>query len=78
MIFSGFNDLISDMSLMFSIFDFRVPIWAGVLITGADTFTFLFLENYGLRKLEAFFGVLITTMALTFMYIVSELYSQIT
>ncbi|XP_060586514.1 uncharacterized protein LOC132742199 [Ruditapes philippinarum] len=47
----------------------KVPIWAGVLITGADTFTFLFLENYGLRKLEAFFGVLITTMALTFMYI---------
>ncbi|XP_045209773.2 natural resistance-associated macrophage protein 2-like isoform X2 [Mercenaria mercenaria] len=47
----------------------KVPIWAGVLITGADTFTFLFLENYGLRKLEALFGALITTMALTFMYI---------
>ncbi|WAR27821.1 NRAM2-like protein [Mya arenaria] len=47
----------------------RIPIWAGVLITGADTFTFLFLENYGLRKLEAFFGALITTMAITFMYL---------
>ncbi|XP_052254510.1 uncharacterized protein LOC127860466 isoform X1 [Dreissena polymorpha] len=47
----------------------KVPIWAGVLITGADTFTFLFLENYGLRKLEAFFGALVTTMAGTFLYI---------
>ncbi|XP_070535761.1 natural resistance-associated macrophage protein 2-like [Ptychodera flava] len=46
----------------------KVPIWAGVLITGVDTFTFLFLENYGLRKLEAFFGALITTMAAAFMY----------
>lgn len=46
-----------------------IPIWAGVLITGADTFTFLFLENYGLRKLEALFGALITTMTVTFLYI---------
>ncbi|KAK3607943.1 hypothetical protein CHS0354_006538 [Potamilus streckersoni] len=45
-----------------------VPIWAGVLITGFDTFTFLFLENYGLRKLEAFFGFLITLMACSFLY----------
>ncbi|KAL3837230.1 hypothetical protein ACJMK2_022599 [Sinanodonta woodiana] len=45
-----------------------VPIWAGVLITGFDTFTFLFLENYGLRKLEAFFGFLITLMAVSFLY----------
>jgi len=47
----------------------KIPIWAGAIITGADTFTFLFLENYGLRKLEAFFGSLITLMALSFMYI---------
>ncbi|KAL3836679.1 hypothetical protein ACJMK2_022101 [Sinanodonta woodiana] len=46
-----------------------VPIWAGVLITGVDTFTFLLMENYGLRKLEAFVGFLITLMALSFMYI---------
>jgi natural resistance-associated macrophage protein len=49
-----------------------VPIWAGVIITGADTFTFLLLENAGLRKLEALFGVLITTMAASFMYIVRD------
>ena len=26
----------------------RIPLWAGALMTGIDTFTFLFLENYGL------------------------------
>ncbi|XP_048730106.1 metal transporter nramp1 homolog isoform X2 [Ostrea edulis] len=46
-----------------------IPIWAGVLITGADTFTFLFLEQFGLRKLEAFFCSLITIMAVAFLYI---------
>uniref|UniRef100_A0A8U7NUV0 Solute carrier family 11 member 2 n=1 Tax=Corvus moneduloides TaxID=1196302 RepID=A0A8U7NUV0_CORMO len=46
----------------------RIPLWGGVLITIADTFVFLFLDKYGLRKLEAFFGLLITIMALTFGY----------
>uniref|UniRef100_A0A6M2DXH6 Putative mn2+ and fe2+ transporter of the nramp family n=1 Tax=Xenopsylla cheopis TaxID=163159 RepID=A0A6M2DXH6_XENCH len=45
-----------------------VPLWAGVLITIVDTFTFLFLDKYGLRKLEMFFGILITIMAVTFGY----------
>ncbi|XP_036594671.1 natural resistance-associated macrophage protein 2-like [Trichosurus vulpecula] len=46
----------------------KVPLWGGVLITVADTFVFLFLDKYGLRKLEAFFGFLIAIMALTFGY----------
>ncbi|KAB5515293.1 hypothetical protein PHYPO_G00250190 [Pangasianodon hypophthalmus] len=46
----------------------RIPLWAGVLITIVDTFVFLFLDKYGLRKLEAFFGFLITVMAVTFGY----------
>ncbi|KAM9409849.1 natural resistance-associated macrophage protein 2-like isoform 3-T3 [Pholidichthys leucotaenia] len=46
----------------------RIPLWAGVLITITDTFFFLFLDRYGLRKLEAFFGLLITIMALSFGY----------
>ncbi|XP_066473582.1 natural resistance-associated macrophage protein 2 isoform X3 [Tiliqua scincoides] len=46
----------------------RIPLWGGVLITIADTFMFLFLDKYGLRKLEAFFGLLITIMAVTFGY----------
>ncbi|XP_069440499.1 natural resistance-associated macrophage protein 2-like isoform X11 [Ovis canadensis] len=46
----------------------RIPLWGGVLITIADTLAFLFLDNYGLRKLEAFFGFIFTVMALTFGY----------
>lgn len=45
---------------------FDLPLWAGVLITGFDTFTFLFLERFGVRKLEAFFAALILTMAVSF------------
>uniref|UniRef100_A0A8C9X3S6 Solute carrier family 11 member 2 n=1 Tax=Sander lucioperca TaxID=283035 RepID=A0A8C9X3S6_SANLU len=45
-----------------------IPLWGGVLITIIDTFVFLFLDKYGLRKLEAFFGLLITIMAITFGY----------
>ena len=41
----------------------KIPLYAGVLITIIDSFTFLLLDRYGLRKLEAFFGFLITTMA---------------
>ncbi|GFR65750.1 natural resistance-associated macrophage protein 1, partial [Elysia marginata] len=46
----------------------RIPLYAGVLITVADTFTFLLLDRYGLRKLEAFFCTLITIMAVMFGY----------
>ncbi|KAM8975905.1 natural resistance-associated macrophage protein 2 [Pelodytes ibericus] len=45
-----------------------IPLWGGVLITIVDTFFFLFLDKYGLRKLEALFGFLITIMAITFGY----------
>lgn len=50
---------------------FRIPLWGGTLITIIDTFTFLFLDKYGLRKLEFFFGLLIAIMAFTFGYEVS-------
>ena len=43
-----------------------MPIWAGTLVTAADTFTFLFLQNYGIRRLEAFFAFLISVMSITF------------
>ncbi|XP_062300208.1 natural resistance-associated macrophage protein 2-like isoform X4 [Scomber scombrus] len=46
----------------------RIPLWGGVLITITDTFVFLFLDKYGLRKLEAFFAILITIMAISFGY----------
>ncbi|QCE02616.1 metal transporter Nramp2-like [Vigna unguiculata] len=43
-----------------------IPIWAGVVITATDCFFFLFLENYGVRKLEGVFAVFIGTMGLSF------------
>jgi len=43
-----------------------LPLWAGCIITLADTFTFLFLDRYGRRKLELFFAFLILVMGLTF------------
>ncbi|GJQ84295.1 Mvl [Trypoxylus dichotomus] len=45
-----------------------IPLWAGCIITIVDTFTFLFLDKYGLRKLELFFGFLITVMGISFGY----------
>lgn len=50
---------------------FSIPLYLGVLITVIDTFTFLLLDKYGLRKLEILFGFLITTMALSFGFEVS-------
>ncbi|TDH70046.1 hypothetical protein CCR75_005177 [Bremia lactucae] len=45
---------------------FGFPLWIGCLITGFDTFTFLLLHRYGIRKLEAFFLTLIIVMLLCF------------
>ena len=45
---------------------FGMPIWVGVLITICDSFLFLFIHYWGIRALEAFFAVLIGTMAVTF------------
>ncbi|KAK6938614.1 NRAMP family [Dillenia turbinata] len=49
-----------------------LPLWAGVVITASDCFLFLFLENYGVRKLEAVFAVLIGTMALSFAWMFAD------
>jgi natural resistance-associated macrophage protein 2 len=45
---------------------FGFPIWLGSIITILDTFTFLFIHACGVRKLEAFFAVLVGTMAVCF------------
>ncbi|XP_035909278.1 protein Malvolio [Anopheles stephensi] len=52
----------------------RIPLYIGVLITVLDTMSFLFLDKYKLRRLELFFGFLITTMAVSFgyQYIISD------
>ncbi|KAL3514400.1 hypothetical protein ACH5RR_027117 [Cinchona calisaya] len=49
-----------------------LPLWAGVLITASDCFIFLLLENYGVRKLEAVFAVLISTMAISFAWMFGD------
>ncbi|KAF5451282.1 hypothetical protein F2P56_026399 [Juglans regia] len=49
-----------------------LPLWSGVIITAFDCFIFLFLENYGVRKLEAVFAVLIGTMAVSFAWMFGE------
>lgn len=49
-----------------------LPLWAGVLITASDCFIFLLLENYGVRKLEAVFAVLISTMGISFAWMFGD------
>ena len=63
-----FQEVIGTAIAIYLLSNKTVPLWGGVLITVADTFTFLGLDKYGLRKLEAFFGLLITVMAVSFGY----------
>ncbi|CAH9144883.1 unnamed protein product [Cuscuta epithymum] len=49
-----------------------IPLWAGVVITASDCFLILVLENYGVRKLEAVFAVLISTMAFAFAWMFGD------
>lgn len=45
---------------------FSFSLWIGVLITATDTFVFMFLQQYGIRKIEAFFMTLIAVMICSF------------
>mmetsp|Transcript_24687 Transcript_24687/g.38414 ORF Transcript_24687/g.38414 Transcript_24687/m.38414 type:complete len:269 (+) Transcript_24687:608-1414(+) len=45
---------------------FGLPLWIGSLVTILDSFLFLFIHYFGVRKLEAFFAVLIFVMAVCF------------
>ncbi|XP_043464637.1 protein Malvolio isoform X2 [Leptopilina heterotoma] len=65
---SDMQEVIGTAIALYLLSNKRIPLYAGVLITIIDTFTFLFLDKYGLRKLELFFGFLITVMAVTFGY----------
>eukprot|EP00033_Pygsuia_biforma_P000830 GCRY01000966.1.p1 GENE.GCRY01000966.1~~GCRY01000966.1.p1 ORF type:complete len:676 (-),score=109.87 GCRY01000966.1:321-2348(-) len=42
---------------------FGIPLAYGVILTAIDTFGFLLLHYYGLRRLEALFGAMLLTMA---------------
>jgi len=65
---SDMQEVIGTAIALYLLSNKAIPLWGGVLITVADTFTFLGLDKYGLRKLEAFFAVLISVMAVSFGY----------
>ncbi|KAL6421285.1 hypothetical protein ACFW04_011890 [Cataglyphis niger] len=65
---SDMQEVIGTAIALYLLSNKMIPIWGGVLITVIDTFTFLFLDKYGLRKLELFFGLLISIMGITFGY----------
>eukprot|EP00092_Neocalanus_flemingeri_P010971 GFUD01011814.1.p1 GENE.GFUD01011814.1~~GFUD01011814.1.p1 ORF type:complete len:593 (-),score=189.96 GFUD01011814.1:61-1839(-) len=65
---SDMQEVIGTAIAIFLLSNKTIPLWGGVLITVVDTFTFLGLDKYGLRKLEAFFALLITVMAWSFGY----------
>ncbi|OTF69195.1 malvolio-like protein, partial [Euroglyphus maynei] len=65
---SDMQEVIGTALALYMLTNRWLPLWAGVLLTILDTVTFLFLDKYGLRKLESFFAFLITVMAVTFGY----------
>ncbi|XP_059169780.1 natural resistance-associated macrophage protein 2-like isoform X2 [Physella acuta] len=65
---SDMQEVIGTAIAFYLLSDGKIPLYAGVIITIADTFTFLLLDRYGLRKLECFFCFLITLMAIMFGY----------
>ncbi|KAK9886485.1 hypothetical protein WA026_016768 [Henosepilachna vigintioctopunctata] len=71
---SDMQEVIGTAVAIYLLSNKKIAIWQGVLITIIDTFTFLFLDKYGLRKLEMLFGTLITVMGVSFgyEYIVSQ------
>lgn len=45
---------------------FRLELWVGVMITATDTFFFMWLQQYGVRKIEVLFMTLIGVMTVCF------------
>uniref|UniRef100_A0A0D9WT78 Metal transporter n=1 Tax=Leersia perrieri TaxID=77586 RepID=A0A0D9WT78_9ORYZ len=46
---------------------FKIPVWCGVLITGLSTLMLLFLQQYGVRKLEFLIAFLVSLIATCFL-----------
>ncbi|CAO3591935.1 unnamed protein product [Absidia cylindrospora] len=63
---SDIQEIIGTAIALRIIFGFRI--WVGVMITATDTFLFMFLQQYGVRKIEAFFMSLIGVMICCFWY----------
>ncbi|HEV8537980.1 MAG TPA: Nramp family divalent metal transporter [Bacteroidota bacterium] len=45
---------------------FKIPLLYGVLVTGCDTMLFLVIQQFGIRKMEAFILVLVATIGVCF------------
>jgi manganese transport protein len=45
---------------------FKIPLLYGVIITGLDTILILVIQHYGIRKIEAFILMLVSTMGVCF------------
>jgi len=45
---------------------FQIPLLYGVVITGLDTILILVIQRYGIRKIEAFILMLVSTMGVCF------------
>lgn len=65
---SDMQEVIGTAVALYILTNGHLPLWGGVLVTIFDTFTFLFIDKYGLRKLEVFFVLLIAIMVGTFGY----------
>uniref|UniRef100_A0A915JP49 Natural resistance-associated macrophage protein n=1 Tax=Romanomermis culicivorax TaxID=13658 RepID=A0A915JP49_ROMCU len=65
---SDMQEVIGTAIAIYLLSSAKIPIWVGVIITIIDTITFLFIDRFGVKKLEAFFCFLIAVMALTFGY----------
>ena len=63
---SDMQEVIGTSLALYLLTNGKLSIPFGCMITIADTFTFLFLDRYGRRKLEFFFAFLITVMAVSF------------
>ncbi|BES91955.1 Natural resistance-associated macrophage protein [Nesidiocoris tenuis] len=65
---SDMQEVIGTAISLYLLTDGKFPLWGGVVVTVIDTLTFVFLDKYGLRKLELFFAILISVMAISFGY----------
>ena len=61
---SDIQEVIGSATALYIIFG--LPLWGGALITILDSFLFLFIHYYGVRKLEVFFAFLIGVMTVCF------------
>lgn len=65
---SDMQEVIGTAIAIFLLSKGLVPLYVGVFVTILDTFTFLLIDRYGIRKLELIFGILIFTMTVSFGY----------